>query len=91
MKKLTRKEIAAGLESVPIEVVLLGAAGSGDKALSVKDREFARQLALGESKASAYRKSRPSKAKPETQSKRGQELAKRGAVIGQVEAFKRAI
>jgi hypothetical protein len=91
VKKLTRKEIAAGLESVPIEVVLLGAAGSGDKALSVKDREFARQLALGESKASAYRKSRPSKAKPETQSKRGQELAKRGAVIGQVEAFKRAI
>ena len=91
VKRLTRKQIAEGLEAVPLDVVLLGAAGAGSKALSPKDREFARQIALGESKASAYRKSRPSKAKPETQSRRGQELAKRGSIQAQIEAFKLAI
>lgn len=90
-KRLTRKQIAEGLEAVPLDVVLLGAAGSKDQRLSPKDREFARQIALGESKASAYRKSRPSRAKPETQSRRGQELAKRGPVQAQIEAFKVAI
>lgn len=90
--KLTRKQIREGLEQVPMEVVLLGAASHGQKALSPKDIEFSRQLAMGESKAGAYRKSRPgSKAKPVTQSRRGQDLAKRGAVAAQVEAFKGAI
>lgn len=91
VKRLTRKQIAAGLETVPLEVVLLGAAGAGSPKLSAKDREFARQIALGESKAAAFRKSRPSKAKPETQSRRGQEIAKRGPVQAQIEAFKVAI
>lgn len=91
VKRLTRKQIAEGLEAVPLEVVLLGAAGTTGKALSPKDREFARQIALGESKAAAYRKSRPSRAKPVTQSRRGQELAKKGAVQAQIEAFKVAI
>jgi len=90
--KLSRKQIKEGLEQVPMEVVLLGAASHGQKALNPKDVEFARQLALGEKKAAAYRKSRPeSKAKPVTQSRRGQELAKRGAIAAQVEAFQAAI
>jgi hypothetical protein len=76
-----------------MEVVLLGSAGaSGEKRLSPKEIEFARAIALGESKAGAYRKSRPnSKAKPENQSRRGQELMKKSAVQAQVEAFQRAI
>ena len=90
-KRLTRKQIAEGLEAVPLDVVLLGAAGAADQRLTPKQREFARQIALGESKASAYRKSRESRAKPETQSRRGQELAKRGPIQAQIEAFKRAI
>jgi hypothetical protein len=91
--KLSRKVMKEALDSVPMDVVLLGAAGaSGEIKLSAKDREFARHIALGESKASAYRKSRPgSKAKPETASKRGVEALKRGEVVAQVEAFKRAI
>jgi hypothetical protein len=77
---------------VPMEAVLLGAANKGEISLSPKDVEFARQLALGEKKAAAYRKSRPgSRAKPVTQSRRGQELAQRGAVAAQVEAFRAAI
>ena len=76
-----------------MDVVLLGAAGAtGEIKLSAKDREFAWAIALGESKAGAYRKSRPgSKAKPETQSRRGQALMKRDAVQAQAEAFKAAI
>ena len=89
--KMTRKQIKEGLDQVPIEAVILGAVKPGEKRLTPKQREFARQLALGESKASAYRKSRETKAKPETASKRGQELAKDGAIVAQVEAFKVAI
>lgn len=88
--KLSRKQITEALQTVPIEHVLFGAVESKETKLTPKQREFARQLALGESKAGAYRKSRTSKAKPETQSKRGQELAKLGAVQAQAEAFRAA-
>ena len=90
VKKLTRKEIREGLEAVPIESVILGAASKGEKRLTAKQREFARQIALGETKAGAYRKSRETKAKPETASRRGQDLAKNSAVAAQVEAFRAA-
>ena len=76
-----------------MDVVLLGAAGaSGEIKLSAKDREFARQIALGESKAGAYRKSRPgSRAKPHSASRTGQRLAADPAIQSQAEAFKAAI
>jgi hypothetical protein len=89
--KMSRKAIREGLDQVPIEAVLIGVNNAAGITLSPKDREFARQLAMGESKAGAYRKSRPSKAKPVSQSRSGQELAKRPAVISQVEAFRLAI
>lgn len=89
--KMTRKQIKEGLDQVPIEAVLIGSSNAAGVTLSPKDREFARQLALGESKAGAYRKSRPTRAKPTSQSRSGQELAKRPAVQSQVEAFKVAI
>jgi len=91
--KLSRKVMKEALDTVPMEVVLYGAAGaSGEIKLSAKDREFARAIALGESKAGAYRKSRPtSKARPENQSRKGVALLKRDTVQAQVEAFKRAI
>jgi hypothetical protein len=90
--KLTRKQIREGLDQVPMEAVLLGAANRGEISLSPKDVEFARQLALGEKKAAAYRKSRPgSRAKPHSASRTGQRLAASVAVQSQVEAFKAAI
>jgi len=89
--KMTRKQIREGLDQVPIEAVILGAVKPGEKRLTAKQREFARQIALGESKAGAYRKSRETKAKPETASRRGQELAKDGAIAAQIEAFRLAI
>ena len=86
--KLTRQKVKEALETVPIETVLLGSSSAHGVKLTSKQREFARQIALGETKASAYRKSRTSKAKPETASKRGQELAKHGAIAAQIDAFK---
>ena len=88
--RLSRKQVKEALDQVPIEQVLLGSVGAKEVKLTSKQKEFARQVALGETKAAAYRKSRNTKAKPETASKRGQELAKRGAIAAQIEAFKLA-
>ena len=93
--KLSRKQIKEGLESVPIDTIILGAASSGQTKLTASQRAFAYQMALGKTKAEAFRQSRPngrkSKAKPETASKRGQELTKHGAIQAQIDAFKLAL
>ena len=78
------------LEQTPIEQVLLGSVGARETKLTPKQREFARQLAMGESKAGAYRKSRESKAKPSTASRKGVALASQDHIRAQVEAFKAA-
>jgi len=91
MKRLSRAEIKEGLKSVPIETVLLGSIGAKEKSLTAKQKEFARQIALGETKAGAYRKSRETKAKPASASREGQELMKNPAIVSQVEAYKVAL
>ena len=88
--RLSRKAVKEALDTIPIEQVILGTAGAQQVKLTPKQKEFARQIALGESKASAYRKSRNSKAKPETQSRRGVELMANSQVQAQVEAYKAA-
>lgn len=89
-KKLSRKAIAAGLQAVPIDVVLLGSVGAREKALTAKQRKFAEAIALGKTKAGAYRDAYDSKGKPHTASRRGQELAQHGAIAAQVEALRLA-
>ena len=93
--KLTRKQVKDGLEAVPIETVLLGSTTASQTKMTASQKEFAYQMALGKTKAEAYRQSRPngrkSKAKPATASRKGQELAKRGAIQAQTEAFKMAL
>jgi hypothetical protein len=88
--RLTRKQVKEALEQTPIEQVLLGSVGARETKLTPKQREFARQLALGESKAGAYRKSRESKAKPSTASRKGVALASQDHIRAQVEAFRAA-
>jgi len=56
MKKLSRAEIRQGLDTIPIETLLSGGKGKEPR-LTTKQREFARQVALGQSKAEAYRQS----------------------------------
>jgi hypothetical protein len=86
-KRLTREQIREGLAAVPVDVVLLGAAGAKSTKLTAKQKAFAEGLAMGKTKAAAYRDAYDSKGKPQTASRRGQELAKHGAIAAQVEAL----
>lgn len=89
--KLTRKQAREALQSIPIEQVILGGVEAPETRLTHKQKEFAKAIAMGETKAGAYRKAYNSKGKPVTQSRRGQELSKRGPIQAQIEAFKAAI
>ena len=88
--KMTRKQIREGLEQVPIETVLLGVGDKGGVTLTAKQKRFAEELVNGETKAGAYRKAYNSKGKPNTASRRGQELAKNGAVMAYADRLKMA-
>ena len=95
MKKLTRKEIEQGLQAMPMETILLGVNQAKEKRLTASQINFAKELALGKTKAEAFRQSRPNgrktKAKPATASRKGQALAKSDAIQAQVQAFKVAL
>jgi len=91
MAKLTRKQIREGLDQIPMESLLLGAAGKQIGAtLTPKQREFARMIAMGESKAGAYRKAYNSKGKPTTQKSKGYALSQRDDIRMTAEAFAEA-
>lgn len=87
--KLTRKQIREGLNTVPIDTVLLGASSPVDS-LTPKQREFARLVALGESKTGAYRKAYDSKGKRETAAVHGCTLSKQDNVARMIEAYQLA-
>ena len=88
--RLTRKQVKEALEQTPIEQVLLGSIGAREVTLTTKQREFARQIAMGETKAGAYRKSRTTKAKPATASRKGVAMLGQDNIRTQVEAFRAA-
>ena len=90
-RRLSRKQVGEALQSVPMQSILMGASNSKDKALTSKQLKFAEALALGDTKAGAYRKAYSSKGSGKTESGEGQRLAMHPAVSHQVEAFKLAI
>jgi hypothetical protein len=93
--KLNRKQIREALDQMPIERVLLGSSTGKDKTLTNSQIKFAEEMALGKTKAEAYRRSRPngrqSKAKPATASRRGNELARDSRIQAQIDAFQLAM
>ena len=91
MKKLSREQIKQGFESIPMDTLLLGASTTSKTKLTHKQREFAREIAMGETKTGAYRKAYKSKAKGTTQSVEAQRLVKNPSISLQIEAFKVAI
>jgi hypothetical protein len=91
MKRLTRKEIEAGLETMPIDAILLGASGAKITKLTSKQRAFAKEVAMGNTKAGAYRKAYNSKGKAKTQSDEGQRLANNPAIAQQILAIQVAL
>ena len=76
---------------MPIETLLLGAVTAKTTKLTSKQKAFAKEVALGETKAGAYRKAYKSKGKPQTQSIEGQKLMKNPAIALQVEAIQVAL
>jgi hypothetical protein len=91
MKRLTRKEIEAGLETMPIDTILLGAVNAKTTKLTSKQRAFAKEVAMGNTKTGAYRKVYKTKGKPSTQSAEAQKLSKNPAIATQIEAFQLAL
>jgi hypothetical protein len=90
MKKLTRQQITQGLEQFPVEVLL--SSGKGKQAqLTTKQKEFARGLAMGKTKAQAYRDSREGKPAPSTIITAPYKLANNARIQLEVEAYKLAI
>ena len=92
--KLNRKQVREVLDQMPMERILIGAQ-SKTTTLTNSQIKFAEEMALGKTKAEAYRKSRPngrqSQAKPKTASRRGNELARDSRIQAQIDAFRLAI
>jgi hypothetical protein len=90
VKKLSRAEIKAGLDSFPIESLL--SSGTNKKPqLTSKAKAFARAVALGETKASAYRNSYKQDATPSTMATAPYVLAADSRIQQEIEAYKLAL
>ena len=89
-QKLTRAQIKAGLDQVPIESLLSSGEGKTPK-LTHKMKAFAHAVALGNTKASAYRSSYNQAATKRTLASKPYELARDGRIQREIEAYKLAI
>jgi len=88
--KLTRAQIQEGLKTQPIDALLLGAGNARKTTLTHKQRKFAEALAMGDTKAGAYRAAYNTQTNPHAQSIEGQRLANHPSISLQVEALRLA-
>jgi hypothetical protein len=84
-KRLTRKQVQEGLDTVPVSALLTGSR----KELTAKQARFARDVALGATKADAYRNNYNVTSKA-TMTSRPYALASDSRVKAEIEAIKRA-
>ena len=89
MAKITRKAIKEGLEQIPVETILLGVGAKPQ--LTHKQKEFARKVALGSTKAKAYRETYNSKGKAKTVGNNASKLAQHEGIQVEIEAYKVAL
>ena len=89
MKKLSRKAIEEGLDTIPIAEIL--GISPSSKGLTHKQKTFARELAKGTTKAEAYRRAYKAKPAPSTILNAPYRLAADARVSAEVEAYKVAI
>ena len=90
MKKLTRQEIKQGFDSIPVETLLSSGRGKEPR-LTTKQREFARQVALGQSKAEAYRQSHRRDVTKRTLHSEPYALASNPAIAREIQAYSLAL
>jgi len=89
-QKLTRAQIREGLDTIPIDT-LLGAGQGKQPKLTTKQRDFAKAVALGKTKAQAYRESYKVDAAQSTIVCAPYKLAADARIQQEVEAYKLAI
>jgi len=85
---MSKRAIRETLEAVPIDRVVLGAPSAGT--LTAKQRKFAEAVAMGETKAGAYRQSYDTQAGPVTVGHTAHRLTTQPKIAAQIEAFKLA-
>ena len=90
VQKLTRAQIKEGLDQIPVETLL--SSGQGKKAkMTGKMKAFAHAVALGETKANAYRQSYKPNATKRTMACKPYELMRDERVKREVEAYRLAL
>lgn len=89
-QKLTREQIKAGLDTIPVETLLSAGKGKTPQ-LTAKQRAFAHAVALGKPKAQAYRESYKADPAPSTIVTEPYAVAKNPIVAREIEAYKAAI
>jgi len=89
-QKLTRTQIREGLDTIPIEQLLSSGEGKRPKITS-KQRAFAHAIALGETKAEAYRQSYKRNASKSTLAVQPYVLARDVRIAREVEAYQLAL
>ena len=91
MPKVTRAKIRQGLDSVPMETLILGVNNGQERTLTPKQKAFARAVALGQSKASAYRGAYSDKGSVKTQGNNGHALSKHKGIELEIAATQAAL
>lgn len=88
LPKLSRRQIKEGLDSIPMDTILLGVGKS--KELTHKQKQFARHVALGKTKADAYREAYNTKATPNTIGTEVSRLSQNPRIAQEIEAYRLA-
>jgi hypothetical protein len=87
--KMSRTEIREALDQIPLETII---SGEGKKrTLTAKQKGFVRDVAMGETKAQAYRNNYNSKTKPKYQGDAGYKMSNNPVINQEIEAFKVAL
>jgi hypothetical protein len=89
-QKLTRAQIREGLDTIPVETLLSSGQGKQPK-ITGKMKAFAHAVALGETKAQAYRKAYKPNATKRTMACKPYELMRDERVKREVEAYRLAL
>jgi len=89
-QKLTRAQIKEGLDQIPMETLLSSGKGKTPK-LTSKQKAFARAVALGETKAQAYRQAYKQDATQHTLNTQPYVLARDLRIAKEIEAYQLAL
>ena len=85
--KLTRANIKQGLEQIPMHTIL----GVSAKGLTHKQKQFCKEVAMGQTGSEAYRRAYNSKAKPKSVAVEASKLKAKPSIAQTIEAMEGAI